>query len=140
VEDSKDETKEKHAEMEVSKQEDSSLPTETLNVTALEEQIDQKEFPKQVLDAAVELKSSDPLPVEEVTETVAEPPRTIVEDKINEEIVPVSAKIQAEPATVNPTEPIVAQSDAEIKAPSESVISSTAPAPDYYCRSSSMQT
>nr|NP_001285684.1 transport and golgi organization 1, isoform D [Drosophila melanogaster]AHN54199.1 transport and golgi organization 1, isoform D [Drosophila melanogaster] len=129
VEDSKDETKEKHAEMEVSKQEDSSLPTETLNVTALEEQIDQKEFPKQVLDAAVELKSSDPLPVEEVTETVAEPPRTIVEDKINEEIVPVSAKIQAKPATVNPTEPIVAQSDAEIKAPSESVISSTTPAP-----------
>ncbi|KMY88564.1 transport and Golgi organization protein 1 [Drosophila simulans] len=129
LEDVKDETKEKQAEMEVSKKEDSHLPTETLNVTALEDPIGQKEFPKQVLDAVVELKSLDPLPVEEVTEKVAEPTQTIVEDKINEEIVPVSAEIRTEPAKDNATEPIVDESDEEIKAPSESVISSTAPAP-----------
>ncbi|EDV59104.2 uncharacterized protein Dere_GG10426 [Drosophila erecta] len=127
LEDAKDETKEKQIEVEVSKEEGSLLSTEGLNGTTLEEKIDQKESAKQELDAVVELKSPDPLPIEEVTEKEGEPPQTIVKDEVNEEIALVTAEIQAEPEKENVTEPIVAQNDEEIKASSESVISSTAP-------------
>ncbi|XP_043662709.1 transport and Golgi organization protein 1 [Drosophila teissieri] len=100
LEDAKDETKEKQATVEDSKQEASLLPTEAL-------------------------KSPEPLPIEGITEKVVEPPQTIVEHKVNE--ASVSDEIQAESEKDNATEPIVAQSDEEIKAPYESVISSTAP-------------
>ncbi|XP_039491682.1 transport and Golgi organization protein 1 [Drosophila santomea] len=127
LEDTKDETKEKQAEVEVSKQEASLLPTEALNGSTLKEQNDQKESAKQELDAAVEIKSADPLPIEAVAEKVAEPLQAFVEDEINEEIASVSAEVQAEPEKDNATEPIVAQSDNEIKPLSQPEISSTAP-------------
>ncbi|KAH8350763.1 hypothetical protein KR084_011032 [Drosophila pseudotakahashii] len=126
LEDEKEELKAKPVEGEVPKQEEEKpvVPLEA----ATENPTEVKETPKVEQEAVVETKPLDPLSVEEVTEKVAVAPRVIAKDEAKEEIVTLSAEIQAEPEKDNTAEHVVAQSDEGTNGPSESVASSTAPA------------
>ncbi|XP_017069845.2 transport and Golgi organization protein 1 isoform X2 [Drosophila eugracilis] len=105
---------------------DSPVVTKPLFESETDKQTEVKEAPKEELDAVVKTKPIDPLPVENVTEKLAELPQVAVKDEIEEEVATPSAV--AATKEDNTADPVIAQSEKQTQSQTESLTSSTAPA------------